>query len=62
VTTLELPTNAQVERIPSNVQFQSGPLSYTASYLLEGLASKPPCKAGIFHSPALTGGMHQSQH
>ena len=37
---MELPGNAQVERIPSNVQFQSGPLSYTASYLLEGSVLK----------------------
>ena len=27
LTTLKLPGNAQVARIPSNVQFQSGPLS-----------------------------------
>jgi transglutaminase-like putative cysteine protease len=40
LTTLELPGNAQVERIPSNVQFQSGPLSYAASYLLEGSVLK----------------------
>ncbi|MEI6538128.1 MAG: hypothetical protein WCO86_01185, partial [Planctomycetota bacterium] len=40
LTTLELPGNAPVERIPINVQFQSGPLSYTASYLLEGSVLK----------------------
>ena len=37
---LELPGNAQVARIPSNVQFQSGPLSYTANCLLEGSVLK----------------------
>ena len=33
---LRLPSTVQVERIPSNVNFRRGPLTYTASYALEG--------------------------
>ena len=33
---LQLPAHVQVERIPSNVNFRLGPLTYTASYALEG--------------------------
>ena len=40
LTTLKLPGNALVARIPSNVQFQSGQLSYTASCPLEGSVLK----------------------
>ena len=40
LTTLELACNPQVARIPSNMQFQNGPLSCTANYLLEGSVLK----------------------